>query len=79
MMNNLCMCIPQASGFTLIFPWSYKLKRVEARHGYKPPTKFLLRAQDNKQDWEWHPSGCCFWGSPGWWAVKAVPSCCPNR
>ena len=65
----------RASGFTLICPWSYTLKRSAAS-----ATKFELRAHDGPgyQDWFWHESGCCFWGSPGWWAIKVVPTslCC---
>ena len=63
------------SGLTLIFPWSYTLKRSAES---PTSTKFELRANDQNQDWLWHSSGCCFWGSPGWWAVKVVPTnlCC---
>ena len=66
-------CRATHRGITLIFPWSYKLKRSDAES-----TKFELRAHDQNQDWFWHSSGCCFWGSPGWWAVKVVPTslCC---
>lgn len=63
----------RASGITLIFPWSYTLRRSAERSA-----KFELRAHDQNQDWLWHESGCCFWGSPGWWAIKVVPTsfCC---
>jgi len=62
----------RASGVTLVFPWSYTLKRSEHSR-----TVFELRAPDQKQDWAFHNSGCCFWGSPGWWALKVVPgNCC---
>uniref|UniRef100_A0A7S0JLX5 Uncharacterized protein n=1 Tax=Calcidiscus leptoporus TaxID=127549 RepID=A0A7S0JLX5_9EUKA len=61
----------RASGFTLIVPWSYSLRRSA-----ESPTKFELRAHDQNQDWFWHESGCCFWGSPGWWAIKVVPTSC---
>mmetsp|Transcript_8549 Transcript_8549/g.22351 ORF Transcript_8549/g.22351 Transcript_8549/m.22351 type:complete len:505 (+) Transcript_8549:86-1600(+) len=60
----------QASGMTLVFPWSYKLQRSATR----PRTTFELRAPDQQQDWMWHPSGCCFWGSPGWWALRVLPT-----
>ena len=65
------------SGFTLFLPWSYALKRSSDPR-WPNSSKFELRAADNKQDWTWHRSGCCFWGSPGWWAVKVVPTnlCC---
>jgi len=66
----------RASGFTLICPWSYTLKRSSES---PTSTKFELRhPTDQDQDWTWHSSGCCFWGSPGWWAVKVVPTniCC---
>jgi len=67
----------RASGFTLFLPWSYALKRSSDPR-WPNSSKFELRAADNKQDWTWHRSGCCFWGSPGWWAVKVVPTnlCC---
>jgi hypothetical protein len=60
-----------ATGVTLIFPWSYTLKRAAGAGS----SRFELRAKDQDQNWDWHPSGCCFWGSPGWWAIKVVPSC----
>ena len=64
-----------AQGLTLPFvlcPWSFDLKRpVGSTH------KFELRASDQNQDWSWHSSGCCLCATPGWWAVKVVPtSCC---
>jgi len=62
-----------ASGFTLCCPWGYKLRRSA---NAATPSKFELRAPDQQQDWDWHSSGCCFWGSPGWWALKVVPGSC---
>ena len=54
-------------------PWSYTLNKSTAPGR---STTFELRAPDQQQDWSWHSSGCCFWGSPGWWALKVIPSCC---
>ena len=61
-----------ASGCSLVgvpCPWSYKLRRTSRG----PSTTFELRAADMQQDWHWHTSGCCMWGSPGWWALKVAP------
>ena len=38
-------------------------------------TRFHMSSDDH-QDWTFHQSGMCFWGSPGWWAIKAIPSPC---
>lgn len=60
-----------ASGLTLPFalcPWSYRLTRAS-----DSLNKFLL--PDPQQDWTWHKSGCSMCATPGWWALKIVPSC----
>jgi len=63
-----------ASGLTLpcvLCPWSYKLNQ----RGGDGVHRFELRAGDQNQDWDFNCGGCCLWATPGWWAVKVLPSC----
>lgn len=52
-----------ANGCSLLgipLPWTHHGSR-------RGPQRFHL---DNDQDLYWHSSGGCFWGSPGWWALR---------
>lgn len=66
-----------ASGVTLVCPWSYDLRRAEGNRGPQHH-KYELRAADQNQDWTWHPTGCCFYGTPGWVAFRVVPTSACN-
>lgn len=63
-----------ATGFTLCCPWSEKLTRIPGKS-----TTFKLNMKNgDSQEWDWHRSGCCFFGTPGWWALKIIPGSCPK-